>query len=310
MDQASIEGQLYSLGAALRKDGYQFVTPTHSTLLRVNSRPGNERARSPVDLFGWGRAAATPTAAEPWLTRLREAGLAEPAPHGEGWRSRVRAASLDDDLLLHTGGTGAEAGFFGPDSYRFVRAIRSELAAGAPKPCRRVLDVGCGAGAAAIALARLFPQAEVVAADISEAALQYTAVNARLAGLHNITTCRSDLFDEVGDGFDLIVANPPTAAGDRRAGRHGGDGDGLGLARRLLSAALWKLAPGGTLMLYAAVPIVDGRDSFWNFAATLLDAARVEWRYTELDPDIGAGLPGGDADRIAAVWLVVRNRPM
>lgn len=316
MDQASFEGQLLSLGSALRKDGYEFVMPTRVTLQRVNSRPGNEQARSAVDMFGWGRPATQESPAAPWLARLSNVGLAEALPQAGLWRSRVRAASLDQDIVLHDSAPepSPEASFFGPDSYRFVRAIRAELAA-RKLECKRALDVGCGAGAAAIALARLFPNAEVVAADIHDSALRYAAVNARLASLHNIATCRSDLFDAVGEGYDLIVANPPFMAGrDRRSCRFGADADGLGLARRLLSGALWKLAPGGTFMMYTGVPIVDGKDAFWNYAATLLDAARVEWRYTELDPDIFGELLGNDAyrhaDRIAAVWLVVRTRPM
>ena len=221
------------------------------------------------------------------------------------------AAAARSAPALHAIRPAADA-MVGADSDRFVRAIRSELAAARPKQCRRVLDVGCRTGAAAIVLARLFPEAEVIAADISERALQQTAVNARLAGLSNIATCRSDLLDAAGEGFDLIVANPPTVAGKRRAPRYGGEGDGLGFARRLLSTALWKLAPGGTLMMYTRVPIVEGRDAFLSYAVTLLDAARVDWRYAERDRDPASAPPGADPrrDRVAAVWLVARTRPM
>ena len=56
----------------------------------------------------------------------------------------------------------------------------------------RVLDIGCGSGAIALALAKHLPDAEVIAADISEAALQLTRENAALNNL-NITTITLDI---------------------------------------------------------------------------------------------------------------------
>jgi methylase of polypeptide subunit release factors len=71
----------------------------------------------------------------------------------------------------------------------------------------RVLDLGCGSGVCAIFVA---PKArEVVAVDISQAAVDNTEENCRRLGLTNVTVRQSDMFSNVEGKFDLILANPP-----------------------------------------------------------------------------------------------------
>ena len=71
----------------------------------------------------------------------------------------------------------------------------------------RVLDLGCGSGVGAVFCA---PKArEVVAVDISQAAVKNTEENCRIQGLTNVKVLQSDMFSNVEGRFDLILANPP-----------------------------------------------------------------------------------------------------
>ncbi len=124
----------------------------------------------------------------------------------------------------------------------------------------RILDLGTGSGCIAITLALELPQAHVTAVDASGAALQIASRNAERLGVQ-LRFVQSDWFTALdGEGYDLIVANPPyiaaadphLAAGDLRhepsAALSSGT-DGLEDIRRIISAAPAHLAPGGQLWL-------------------------------------------------------------
>jgi release factor glutamine methyltransferase len=79
----------------------------------------------------------------------------------------------------------------------------------------RVLDVGTGSGAVALALKDERPDLQVSGSDISSAALELAEANAQALGL-DVRWLHADLLTDVGE-FDAILSNPPYVAESARA---------------------------------------------------------------------------------------------
>lgn len=306
--------RLVALGRALAEAGYTFVTVTPETHRRVNDRAsaaGHTTARSLRDVFGWSRPFEPALLPAPLLELARAADVIT----GEGplLRSTVRFSTLGSRLFVHSAypTVAADAIFFGPDTYRYCDLVLAEARLGGAVKC--VVDVGCGSGAGGIVAA---PHAErVVLADINASALAFAAVNATLSGVHEkVETVESDVLRDVKGPIDLVIANPPYMVDPgSRAYRDGGGSFGEELAVRITRESLDRLEPGGRLVLYTGAAVVDGVDTFLEAVRSVCIAARAEWRYREIDPDVfGEEIDQNDAyasvERIAAVALVAQKR--
>ena len=298
---------LLALGRYLRAQDYRFITVTPATHRRINRRPGNERSADLRGIFGWSRPFADSDVAPELLALMREAGIL--VSEGSLLRSTLRASTLGEMLVFHSAypTSDDDAVFFGPDTYRFVGTMERAFPWLGSGPVRAI-DLCCGGGAGALAIARAFPHADVMATDINTRALALTVVNTQLAGVHNLTACRSDMFNEVEGDFDLVVSNPPFILDPSELPyRHGGGMRGAALSVRIVKESLARLRPGGCLMLYTGVAIAGPADDFLETIRPELDALCDHWKYDELDPDIFGGQLGEagyeDVERIAAVWL-------
>ncbi len=167
------------------------------------------------------------------------------------------------------------------------------LAAGFAQP--RMVDVGAGSGAIAVALAHHLHEARITAVDVSAAALEIARGNAERNGVSSrIRFLQSDLLAAVaGERFELIVSNPPyvpTADRDSLSvevrehepalALFAGE-DGLAIYRRLIPAAFGVLDAGGFLLLEI------GYGQWESVGAQLADAGFTQ---IEFVPDL-QGIP-------------------
>jgi len=108
-----------------------------------------------------------------------------------------------------------------PETEHIIEVAVKRLGKGGTSASLRIADVGTGSGCIAVSLALEFPHAEIIATDISAAAL---AVAARNAARHNVAehihllACNLlGAFASERGTFDMIVSNPPYVARDQEA---------------------------------------------------------------------------------------------
>jgi release factor glutamine methyltransferase len=140
-----------------------------------------------------------PGALEPLLRRREER---EPLAYVLGeWGFRRLTLRADERALVPR-----------PETEVVVERVLA-LIGGVPEP--RVLDVGTGSGAIALAIADEQPGAHVTGVDSSEPALQLARENAERLGLG--VELSSAGVEAVEEGWDLVVANPPYLTPDALA---------------------------------------------------------------------------------------------
>ncbi|MDQ2919118.1 MAG: peptide chain release factor N(5)-glutamine methyltransferase [Verrucomicrobiota bacterium] len=199
------------------------------------------------------------------LTPLRELvrrrGQGEPLQHLLGTVEFCRHAFLCDKRALIPR----------PETEELVEQLLKE---NTTSPYSKILDVGTGSGVIALSLAAALPNADVQASDISEEALSLARENAaRLSLTERIRFVRSDLFEQIPERFDLVVANLPyVPETDRstlsrevlrdpeRAVFGGKVGDEI--IRKLIADAPSHLQPGGLLALESGIGQAKGLSTF------------------------------------------------
>lgn len=165
-----------------------------------------------------------------------------------------------------------------PDTELIVELALERL----PQQHPRLLDMGTGSGAIAVAVAVTRPDAAVTALDVSQDALAIAQANAAANGA-SVRFLHGSWFDalDAGATFDVIASNPPyIAAGDDHLAQ--GDlrfepvgaltdhADGLSALRIIVAGSGRHLAPGGWLLLE------HGYDQAAAVRALLLDAGFAE----------------------------------
>jgi release factor glutamine methyltransferase len=136
-----------------------------------------------------------------------------------------------------------------------------------------IIDIGTGSGVIALTLARKFPEAEIIATDVSDEALSLARENAILLEIRRVQFTQCDLLEGIANNFDLIVANLPYISRQDRdqlapevlrdpevalfAGERGDE-----IVRRLIEKAPPCLRAGGLLALEIGLSQAEALSQF------------------------------------------------
>jgi release factor glutamine methyltransferase len=188
--------------------------------------------------------------AEQFFALARQRRDGEPVAYLTGWREFWGLSlAVDRSVLIPR-----------PETETLVECALRRLPADRPL---RMLDLGTGSGAIALAIASERPRTEVSATDRSSAALVVARKNAERMKLVNVHWLQSDWYAELpasGVRFDLIASNPPYVA-ERDAHLCEGDvrfepltalcagADGLDALRIIIGGARERLVGGGALVV-------------------------------------------------------------
>lgn len=199
-------------------------------------------------LRAWPERALSEAQAREFAARVARRAAGEPIAHIVGLREFWSLElEVNADTLIPR-----------PDTERLVELALARIPAAADW---RILDLGTGSGAIALALAHERPHCRVDASDASAAALAVAARNAQKLGLSNVRFVHGRWFEPfTGQGFDVIVSNPPyvrtddphLSQGDVRFDPRSAlvsGTDGLDDLRVIIRAAPAHLRPGGWLLV-------------------------------------------------------------
>lgn len=178
---------------------------------------------------GFGKARAL--IASPHPAAVRE--------HHEPWRQQTHHVSALPDGQLNLSGGAAVFGQarLDPGSRFMIEVLATTFD---PQPGSKIIDLGCGNGTLAVAVALLHPHVAVLAADQSASAVEATRRSAELNGVaQRIITAQMDgVADFPADSADHVLLNPPF---------HSGHAVDAGIAHKLFGEAARVLPSGGKL---------------------------------------------------------------
>ncbi len=231
-----------NIGQALRQAAADGVArlDAHLLLLHALGRPASDRAW----LLAHDDDELQPPAAAVFEALCRRRMAGEPAAYLTGHKEFFGLALAVDPRVLVPR----------PETETLVEWALQVLE-GVARP--RIIDLGTGSGAIAIALAHRRPDAQVEAVDASTQALEVARGNAQRLQLQ-VRFSLGNWLDGCTGGYDLIVSNPPyVREGDEHLaaltheppGALAAGADGLDDLRRIIEATPAQLAPGGWLLL-------------------------------------------------------------
>ena len=187
-------------------------------------------------------------------------------PSSEHHERQVRAEIFGMEFTFTT-----DSGVFSKDGVDpGTRALIEAL----PELTGRVLDLGCGWGAAGLPVAKKNPGCTVMMTDINERAAALAKQNARANGVANIEIVTGDGFESVTGEFSAVITNPPIRAGKQKI-------------YSMFAEAHERLLPGGALYIvirkqqgapsalkylseiYASAEVIDRSGGYWVIKAVV-----------------------------------------
>jgi release factor glutamine methyltransferase len=200
-------------------------SPAHSIaalLVQAVARLGTDAARLEAELllaacldkprshlFAWPEQEVAPRQRECFESLVERRAAGEPVAHLLGRREFWSLSlTVTPDTLIPR-----------PETETLVALALEQI----PADCSlRIADLGTGTGAIALAIARERPRCDIIATDISAAALSVAAHNAARLGIGNVRFVRASWCRAFGTAFDFILSNPPYVA---KTDPHLGEGD-------------------------------------------------------------------------------------